>query len=277
MSSAMATSSPGTKPARSIAVTSVSIASSFVEKAGHQPPSSATPCAHRVTAATRRRIDRPRRSIRALPQRSRARGQTIMKSWMSTRRPACAPPPKIWICGIGSSVAPSPPSRRRATHRATPQPRAQPPSTPRASRWHRDGTWSACRRARSGGVERGLIVGRAADQRVGDLSVDMADRAQHIEPAEDGVASRNSIASRVPCDAPAGVIVRPWNHRPASLRPRPSVVHGCPRRAVRGSNGSSWIHRSISSRHSAATGWSARTGSFRSARPRVAPARAALR
>ena len=25
-----------------------------------------------------------------------------MKSWMSTRRPACAPPPKIWISGSGS-------------------------------------------------------------------------------------------------------------------------------------------------------------------------------
>ena len=44
MSSAIATWAPGVKPARSIARTSVSIACSLVEKAGHQPPSSATPC-----------------------------------------------------------------------------------------------------------------------------------------------------------------------------------------------------------------------------------------
>ena len=36
------------------------------------------------------------------PRRSLvAPGQTIMKSWMSTRRPAWAPPPKIWISGKG--------------------------------------------------------------------------------------------------------------------------------------------------------------------------------
>ena len=41
-----------------------------------------------------------------------------MKSWMSTRRPACAPPPKIWICGSGSSVASAPPRCRTAARRA---------------------------------------------------------------------------------------------------------------------------------------------------------------
>jgi hypothetical protein len=28
-----------------------------------------------------------------------------MKSWMSTRRPACAPPPKIWISGNGITAS----------------------------------------------------------------------------------------------------------------------------------------------------------------------------
>ena len=54
--------------------------------------------------SSRRRGDRPRPSTPAPAQSSWRRGQTTMKSWMSTRRPACAPPPKIWICGIGSSV-----------------------------------------------------------------------------------------------------------------------------------------------------------------------------
>ena len=39
----MATCAPGTKPARSMASTSVSSACSLVAKSGHQPPSSATP------------------------------------------------------------------------------------------------------------------------------------------------------------------------------------------------------------------------------------------
>ena len=44
MSSAMATCSPGAKPPRSMAASSVSSACSLLSKAGHQPPSSATPC-----------------------------------------------------------------------------------------------------------------------------------------------------------------------------------------------------------------------------------------
>ena len=44
MSSEIATSSPGTKPARSIERIKVSSASSLLENAGHQPPSSARPC-----------------------------------------------------------------------------------------------------------------------------------------------------------------------------------------------------------------------------------------
>ena len=38
-----------------------------------------------------------------------AAGQTIMKSCISTRRSACAPPPKIWICGKGRRCASGPP------------------------------------------------------------------------------------------------------------------------------------------------------------------------
>ena len=73
-----------------------------------------------------------------------------MKSWMSTRRPACAPPPKIWICGSGSSVGVG--AAEIALQRLAGAPRrrrARPPSTPRASRCRRGATCSACRRARS--------------------------------------------------------------------------------------------------------------------------------
>src|SRR5712692_4536186 len=41
----------------------------------------------------------------------------IRKSWISTRRPACAPPPKIWIIGIGRVTGP--PSAT-ARHRGSP-------------------------------------------------------------------------------------------------------------------------------------------------------------
>ena len=44
MSSEIAISSPGVKPARSIARISASSASSLLSKAGQNPPSSATPC-----------------------------------------------------------------------------------------------------------------------------------------------------------------------------------------------------------------------------------------
>ena len=70
---------------------------------------------------------------------------------MSTRAPACAPPPKIWICGTGSATAsfagelsataaPCAPRHRRARRRAR----------PRRWHWRRAGACRACRRARSG-------------------------------------------------------------------------------------------------------------------------------
>ena len=108
-----ATSSPGANPARSMARTSVSSACSLVANSGHQPPSSATPAQRAGLAHQRcRRRGRPRRSSPAPRRSCAAAGQTTMKSWMSTRRPACAPPPKIWICGSGSVPAPAPPRWR---------------------------------------------------------------------------------------------------------------------------------------------------------------------
>ena len=70
---------------------------------------------------------------------------------MSTRRPACAPPPKIWICGSGSSVAVGAAEVALQRHAARPRRRHAPrPSRPRAWRWRRGATCSACRRVRSG-------------------------------------------------------------------------------------------------------------------------------
>ena len=113
-----------------------------------------------------------------------------MKSWMSTRRPACAPPPKIWICGSGSSVAAGAAERlRTAACRATPRPRAPPPSKPRASHWRRGAPCSACRRARSGARSSAVWSSAAMPrERAGDLAVDIGDRALHVEAAERGAA-----------------------------------------------------------------------------------------
>ena len=101
-----------------MASTSVCSACSLVAKSGHQPPSSATP-----HSGPRRRMTSPALRYTSAVHSSaspklRAAGQTTMKSWMSTRRPACAPPPKIWTCGIGSSVALAPP---RYSNNGTPQ------------------------------------------------------------------------------------------------------------------------------------------------------------
>ena len=41
-----------------------------------------------------------------------------MKSWISTLRPACAPPPNIWISGSGIVIVPSP---ARCRHNGRPR------------------------------------------------------------------------------------------------------------------------------------------------------------
>ena len=74
----------------------------------------------------------------------------------------------------------------------------------------------------------------------GDLAVDVADRARHVEAAERRAAvaqlerlarARGRAGGR---DRAADGAVRR-----ASLRPRPSAGRGCPRRGARGSSGSS--------------------------------------
>ena len=69
------------------------------------------PSAARVWPSARRRSDRPRRSF-PTPARTTSRRVAItMKSCTSTRRPACAPPPKIWICGKRQTHGCVPPRR----------------------------------------------------------------------------------------------------------------------------------------------------------------------
>ena len=69
---------------------------------------------------------------------------------MSMRRPACAPPPKIWISGIGSDTACRAGQVLPQRHApARPPPPAPPPATPRRSRCRPAAPCWACRRARS--------------------------------------------------------------------------------------------------------------------------------
>ena len=127
------------------------------------------------------------------------------------RRPACAPPPKIWISGSGSVTAPSPASER---HRGTPRDAAAACATASDTATGRVAA-EACLVRRA--VER--------DQRRVDARPDRARRARRARarsspstfamarvtsiPPKREPPSRRSIASREPRDAPAGAIARP--------------------------------------------------------------------
>ena len=133
-----------------------------------------------------------------------------MKSWMSTRLPACAPPPKIWICGIGTRVASAPPidsykgmRRDVATACAAASETASVAFAPR-----RDllGVPSRSIRRRSSAVWSSAAMPRNA------LAISpstLATARCTSRPPNAAPPSRSSIASRVPFDAPAGQIARP--------------------------------------------------------------------
>ena len=111
MSSEIAISWPGVNPARSIARISASSAASLVSNAGQNPPSSATPC-NRPRSAMIAPAARYTSAVHSSAWSNEdASGATTMKSWISTRLPACAPPPKIWISGSGIIASARSPSR----------------------------------------------------------------------------------------------------------------------------------------------------------------------
>ena len=125
-----------------------------------------------------------------------------MKSWMSMRRPACAPPPKIWICGIGSSVALGPAEVLVQRHAAAPRrPRGPRPSTPRAWRW-RPGCdlFGVPSSSISRSSSAAWSSAGHAHHRARDLAVDVGDGALHVEAAEARGRRRAARAPRAcPC------------------------------------------------------------------------------
>ena len=186
---------------------------SLVSKAGQQPPSSATPCS--VPALGQERaggaidLGRP---VERLGEASPRPGQTTMKSWTSTRRPACAPPPKIWISGSGSSVAAgrrrdaATAARRRAAAAACAAaietaivalpPRRDLSGVPSSS----------IRRASSAAWSAASMPG----QRRRDLAVHVATARVHVVAAEGRAAvAQVDAPRRVPVEAPAGAMARP--------------------------------------------------------------------
>ena len=209
----MATCSPGTKPARSIARTSVSSACSLVAKAGHQPPSSATPCSvPRCLHQLRRPRGRPRPSSPApaaklfgagahdhevldvdAPSGMRAAAEDLdlrHRQHRARRRRR------------GSDTAARPRTRRR---------HARPPSTPPAWRWRRAAILfgvpsSSIRRA----VQRRLVGGvEAGDRARRSRRSRGRPRASRRSRRTPSPPSRRSSASPVPVDAPAGTMARP--------------------------------------------------------------------
>ena len=178
-------SSPGVRPASSMARTRHSSASSFASNAGQWPPSSATPC-RRPAAAIRAPAARYTSAVHSSASaKVDAPTGITMKSWMSTRRPAWAPPPKIWISGSGSRAGASP---RRWRHSGRPAAAAAACSPAIET------AMSALppRRLRSSVPSRLISVrSRAAwavtprPRRAGcDLLVDVAHRGQYVVPAE---------------------------------------------------------------------------------------------
>ena len=162
-----------------------------------------------------------------------------MKSCTSTRRPACAPPPKICICGSGSNVAadPSDGIRTAATPCAAAAACAAAIDTASGGVRAERGPSFRCRRARSGrAVEArawssaGVAYGaRAAISPVDIASLPAARRVRRTRADP----SRSSSASRVPFDAPAGTIARPiapsFSVTSASTVGRPRLVPDAPR------------------------------------------------
>ncbi len=138
-----------------------------------------------------------------------------MKSWMSTRRPACAPPPKIWISGSGTTAFGG--VAEQVAHRSACQPpprrRAAPPSIPRPARCRRAGFFAVCRRGRSG-------RGRSPPGRPRPCPISAA----AISPLIAATAPRTS---RPPSRRRRRAVRPP---RPSRSRRRPARSRGRPRR-----------------------------------------------
>ena len=155
-----------------------------------------------------------------------------MKSWISTRRPACAPPPKIWISGSGitasAAVAEQIGIKRLACAAAA------------ACSAAIDTATSALPPSRlfcgvpSSAISAPSIAAWSAasmpGQRGGDLAVDRGYRAAHVAPAEPRAAvaqarsPRRSRSRRRPARSPAR-----QRRPPAAPRPRRSAGRANPR------------------------------------------------
>ena len=194
---------------------------------------------------------------------------------MSTRRPACAPPPKIWICGSGSSV------RVRAAEIAIQRLARGRRGGVRGGHRHREhGIGAEPRLARRAveldqpPVQRRLVrAHRCPATRARDLAVHVADRARHVVAAE---RRRRRRAGRAPRRCRWRRRPARWRGRrrrpPAGPRPPPSGGRGCPRRGGRARRRSSVsvMRRAPSSRPGARRRVS-RPGAASSARRRAAP------
>ena len=256
MSSAIATCSPGSKPARSIACTSASSACSLVAKSGHQPPSSATPRSgaallHQqagVAVDLGRPLERLREAARAgaddhevldvdAAAGVRAAAEDLDLRHRQQRRLGAA---EVLV-------------QRHAARRG--RRRAPRPSTPPASRWHRGGTCSACRRARSGGGRAPpgrRPTGRRAARAISPLTWPTA-RITSSPPKRGAAVAQLDAPRACPCDAPAGRWPGRPRRRAASPRPRRSAGRGCPRRGgARIERMSCALHESSSARQAAA-------------------------
>jgi hypothetical protein len=130
--------------------------------------------------------------------------QTIMKSWMSMRACACAPPPKIWICGTGSATRVSPASFfHSGFFSAAASACAQASETATmalAPRWLLSGVPSSeSRRASIAAWSPDLSARRPSRMRVLMFST--------------AFAASIAFASPEPVEAPAGAIARPGGER----------------------------------------------------------------
>jgi hypothetical protein len=152
-----------------------------------------------------------------------------MKSWTSTRRPACAPPPKIWISGSGIRTGvcrPDASTTERVASRGGVQHRER----------RRDQRIAAEPRLVARAVERDqrlvdrlLVGGVAARQRACDLAVDPATARPTSKPpnASRRRADRSLRASRASAgrrDAAPGAPPRARRRLRRSGRPRESQI-----------------------------------------------------
>ena len=154
---------------------------------------------------------------------------------MSTRRPACAPPPKIWICGSGISW------QSRSAEIAVQRLAGGGGGGVRGRHRHRQHRVAAeprlARRAvqfDQPAVQRRLVGGVEAGHGAGDLAVHVADRARHVVAAE---RRRRRRAGRAPRRCRWRRRPGRWRGRrrrlPAAPPPPPSGGRGCPTRGGR--------------------------------------------